>query len=68
MKNKENMAQIGLTRDEAATYLGISKPSLDRIVKRGLLTPCRVLRRPLFTKDQLDALLNETNQMKGIKS
>jgi hypothetical protein len=40
--------------------LGISPVSLDRLVQRGLLKPCRALRRPLFTEADLVSFLESS--------
>lgn len=52
--------KVGFTRDEAAQALGISTQSLDRLVERGLLRPSRALRRPLFSRQELERFLAET--------
>ena len=52
--------QLAHTRHEAARMLGISANSLDRLVARGLLRPCRALRRPLFPLTELQRFLAET--------
>ena len=62
--NKTNATcnKVALSRIEAAAYLEISTSSLDRLVKRGFLNPCRALRKPLFTIKQLDRFLSEQTQ------
>ena len=52
---------IALTRRHAATVLGISPASLDRLTKRGLIRPSRALRRPLFPINELKRFLDETS-------
>jgi Helix-turn-helix domain len=52
----------GYKRAEAATYLGVSKVTIDRLTKRGLLRPSRALRHPIYTKDDLDRFLRETSE------
>lgn len=52
--------RLALTRIEAAAVLGIHPNSLDRLVQRGLLRPCRALRRPLFSLAELQRFLNDT--------
>lgn len=51
---------LALTRENAAAKLGISRVSLDRLVKRGLIHPSRALRRPLFPLAELKRFLDET--------
>jgi len=48
-----SLKRLGYGRKEAAELLGISPISVDRLVQRGLLKPCRALRRPLFTEVEL---------------
>ncbi|MGI8436104.1 MAG: helix-turn-helix domain-containing protein [Chthoniobacterales bacterium] len=52
--------RLGYGRIEAARLLGISPPTLDRLVARGLLKPSRALRRPLFTEAELLRFLEDT--------
>lgn len=52
--------KLALTRVEAADALNISPASLDRLVKRGLLRPCRAMRRPLFAVAEIERFLRET--------
>jgi len=51
----------GFKRAEAATYLGITAVSIDRLTKRGLLHPSRALRHPIYSRDDLDRFLQETS-------
>ncbi len=55
--------RLAYTKAEAAALLGISKPTLDRLVRRGLLKPSRALRRPLFSRRQLERFLEETTAL-----
>jgi len=52
--------KIGFNRKEAAEMLSISVESLDRLVGRGLLKPSRALRRPLFSRAELERFIAET--------
>jgi hypothetical protein len=52
--------KLALTRVEAAAALSTSPASLDRLTKRGLLHPCRALRRPLYAVEELKRFLQET--------
>jgi len=54
---RDNPAPLALTRDAAAKALGISLPTLDRLVFRGLLRPSRACRRPLFSLEELRRFL-----------
>ena len=60
MEAIENISPIALTRKQAAAMLGISLVSLDRLCRRGLIRPSRALRKPLFTKAELERFLVET--------
>jgi len=57
---KNRIEKKGYKRAEAAVYLGISKITIDRLTKRGLLHPSRALRHPIYSKDDLDRFLRET--------
>lgn len=52
--------KLALIRVEAAAALNISPATLDRLTKRGLLHPCRALRRPLYAVEELKRFLQET--------
>ena len=52
----------GFKRAEAATYLGVTSVTIDRLTKRGLLHPSRALRHPIYSKDDLDRFLRDTSQ------
>jgi hypothetical protein len=52
--------RLAYGRKEAAALLGISTPTLDRLVARGLLKPSRALRKPLFTEAELVRFLEDT--------
>ena len=52
--------KLAVTRHEAAHLLGISMPTLDRLVVQGLLRPSRATRRPLFAIRELERFLAET--------
>ena len=54
------MGPLAVTREHAAAMLDISRVSLDRLVKRGLIHPSRALRRPLFPLAELKRFLDET--------
>jgi hypothetical protein len=66
--NQENAAQmnnkefrLALTRQETAKALGVTPITVDRLVARGLLRPCRALRRPLFPLPEIERFLKETS-------
>ncbi len=52
--------RYAFTRIEAAKVLGISRPTIDRLTKRGLLRPSRALRRPLYSSEELQRFCRET--------
>jgi len=59
-KTKPEVVRLALSRKEAAAALGVSLPTLDRLVQRGLLRPSRALRRPLFPVPEIERFLRET--------
>jgi Helix-turn-helix domain len=64
MNNSESTAttppQGALKMRPAAEYLGgLSKATMLRLVKRGLLRPCRKTRHLLFSVRELDRFLSE---------
>ena len=52
--------KVAYSRKEAAAFLGVSLPTLDRLTKRGLLEPSRATRRPIFLRADLERFLKET--------
>jgi predicted site-specific integrase-resolvase len=42
---------------EFSTIVGISNTTARRLIKRGLLTPCRVLRHILITHEELERFI-----------
>lgn len=52
--------KLALTREEAASALGISAVTLDRLTRRRLLLPCRATRRPLFSLHELHRFLGDS--------
>jgi hypothetical protein len=52
--------RLALTRYETAKALGVTPITVDRLVARGLLRPCRALRRPLFPRTEIERFLKET--------
>jgi hypothetical protein len=56
----------GFKRAEAATYLGVTAVTIDRLTKRGLLHPSRALRHPIYSRDDLDRFLRETSTPLGV--
>jgi predicted urease superfamily metal-dependent hydrolase len=52
--------KLALTRVEAATALGVSPATIDRLTARGLLRPSRALRRPLYAVSEIERFLRET--------
>jgi hypothetical protein len=59
-KAKVEAPKLALTRIEAAHALGISPATLDRLTLRGLLRPCRAMRRPLFAVKEIERFLKAT--------
>ena len=57
--------RLALTRYETAKALGVTPITVDRLVARGLLRPCRALRRPLFPRTEIERFLKETTAEKS---
>ena len=60
MPTNDKEFRLALTRHETAKALGVTPISVDRLVARGLLRPCRALRRPLFPRAEIERFLKET--------
>lgn len=43
-----------LTKEQAATFLQVSYPALNRLIKKGIITPVRLGRNVRFTKEALE--------------
>jgi hypothetical protein len=54
--------KLALTRKEAASALGLSAATIDRLTERGLLKPSRVIRRPLFAVSEIERFLQATQR------
>jgi hypothetical protein len=59
-QNSIETQKLALNRIEAAKALSVSPATLDRLVKRGLIVPCRATGRPLFAIGELQRFLRET--------
>ncbi len=60
METNKMEFRLALTRHETAKALGVTPITVDRLVARGLLRPCRALRRPLFPLPEIERFLKET--------
>jgi hypothetical protein len=67
MKNEagRNVFKIGFTKSETVEALGISRPTIDRLVRCGLLKPSRATRRPIFSREELERFLRDTTGRRG---
>jgi excisionase family DNA binding protein len=52
--------RLALTREEAASVLGVSASTIDRLTERGLLKPSRATRRPLYPVWDIERFLKES--------
>ena len=52
--------RLAYSRQETAKLLGVSPITIDRLAKRGLLRPSRAIRRPLYSKSEIQRFLEET--------
>ena len=53
-------SRLAYSRTETAKLLGVSPITIDRLAKRGLLRPSRAIRRPLYSKSEIQRFLEET--------
>ena len=60
MQTNNKEFRLALTRYETAKALGVTPITVDRLVARGLLRPCRAIRRPLFPRTEIERFLKET--------
>lgn len=65
IKSGSQTVKIGFTKSEAVEALGISRPTLDRLVRRGVLKPSRATRRPIFSVWELERFLRDTTSGRG---
>lgn len=58
-----------LTKEQAAVYLQISSPTVDRLIKAGTLQPVRVGRSVRFTREYLESYIQsqENPLLKNLK-
>lgn len=54
-----------LTRKESAAFLGISHPTMYKLIKQGLLTPRRLGTIIRFEKSDLEKAFGHVNNLKG---
>jgi hypothetical protein len=55
-----DVPKLALTREGAASAIGVSPATIDRLTRRGLLKPSRAIRRPLFVISEIERFLKET--------
>lgn len=56
----------GLSRIEAAQYLGVSPGHIDKLERLGVLSALRFGRRRLFDRKQIDDLFEESRRPIGV--
>jgi hypothetical protein len=61
-ESSAGVPKLALTRTEAASALGLSTVTIDRLTKRGLLKPSRATRRPLYAVCELKQFLKTTQK------
>lgn len=52
----------GMSYQQAAKWLGVSKSTLERLVAEGAIRPAYVRRRVLFTEQMLETFLEKCSQ------
>ena len=50
-------SRLAFTRQEVAELLGRNYVTIWRLERKGLLTPCKKLRTPMFTRQEIDRFL-----------
>ena len=55
-----SLPRQGFTPVETARILSISRASLDRLAKRGLIHPSRALRLPVYSLEEITRFLRDT--------
>jgi hypothetical protein len=55
----QSFPRLALTADETAAALGVRPTTVWRLTKRGLLTPNRATRRPLYAVAEIQRFLEE---------
>lgn len=61
-RTSAGVPKLALTRKEAASALGISTVTIDRLAERGLLKPSRATRPPLFPVFEIERFLKATQK------
>ena len=56
---------LALSRDETACALGVCANTVDRLIKRGLLRPSRVTRRPMYPVWEVERFLRESVELRA---
>ena len=62
VSSSPELPKIGYNKVEAGKILGMSPMTVDRLVARGLLSPSRGTRRPMFTMEELERYMRETSE------
>ncbi len=59
-KSTNALPRLGYTMRETSQMLGVSYMTIHRLLKRGMLKSCSVLRTKLIPRDEIDRFLRET--------
>lgn len=54
-----SLPRFGLTPDEAAVAIGVSRATIYKLIKKGLLTPSRVFSSVRLTPEELQRFMRE---------
>jgi len=57
--SQSNFQRLALTTNETAAALGVKPTTIWRLTQRGLLTPNRATRRPLYPVAEIQRFLEE---------
>jgi DNA-binding transcriptional MerR regulator len=58
-KDGAQIPRLALTTEETAAALGVKPTTIWRLTQRGLLTPNRATRRPLYSVADIERFLQE---------
>lgn len=56
---QSNIQRLAFTTEETAAALGVKPTTIWRLCKRGLLSPNRATRRPLFAVSEIERFLKD---------
>ena len=58
----ETTTKLAVSADEASKLISVSRTTLARLTKRGLLNPVKATRKPVYSIAELQRFLDETTR------